>query len=315
MLRRAGPAEAFPAYTPAELEKLSEQFTSKQQAAIEASERSVLGEDLFRQARLRRDTHLPEYLDDYAMTLPGIDREPDEPFDLMPPGYDWHQHVLEHTSEDMKKSFAQLGRQQADERRRRKKGEPVQRLSKEEQDKWKHSLTQAMLADSGPDAFAPEAARTTTDENGKLKERRKSREEMLQEEAREVRDPGGKMVKAGQQVGLDERGVRDLKTKILLSKSVINVTMLGRVQSTFVLAMAGTGDGRLGIGQAKGLDAIEATRQARLRAVRSMKPVPRYESRTIYGNTEAKVSATVVQLMHRPPGSSFPLSYFLAGYL
>ena len=34
-----------------------------------------------------------------------------------------------------------------------------------------------------------------------------------------------------------------------------------------------------------------------------MKPVPRYENRTIFGDLEHKVGATKVQLFARPPGT------------
>jgi small subunit ribosomal protein S5 len=39
-----------------------------------------------------------------------------------------------------------------------------------------------------------------------------------------------------------------------------------------------------------------------MNAIRNMRPVPRYEERTIYGDVEAKVGASVVQLSARSPG-------------
>jgi hypothetical protein len=39
-----------------------------------------------------------------------------------------------------------------------------------------------------------------------------------------------------------------------------------------------------------------------MNAIRNMRPVPRYEDRTIYGDVEAKVGASVVQLSARSPG-------------
>jgi small subunit ribosomal protein S5 len=35
-----------------------------------------------------------------------------------------------------------------------------------------------------------------------------------------------------------------------------------------------------------------------------MRPIPRYEERTIYGEVEGKVAASVVQLKGKPPGTS-----------
>src|ERR1700761_8639650 len=46
-----------------------------------------------------------------------------------------------------------------------------------------------------------------------------------------------------------------------------------------------------------------------MNAIRNMKPIPRYEERTIYGDVTAKVGAVVVQLSSRPPGISFPPQY------
>ena len=39
-----------------------------------------------------------------------------------------------------------------------------------------------------------------------------------------------------------------------------------------------------------------------MNAIRNMRPVPRYEERTIYGDVQAKVGASVVQLSARSPG-------------
>ncbi|KAG9540659.1 hypothetical protein KCU71_g19643, partial [Aureobasidium melanogenum] len=46
----------------------------------------------------------------------------------------------------------------------------------------------------------------------------------------------------------------------------------------------------------------DAIRQAQYAAIRNMKPIPRYENRTIFGEVEGKVGASVVQLSSRPPG-------------
>jgi len=70
----------------------------------------------------------------------------------------------------------------------------------------------------------------------------------------------------------------------------------------YVLAVAGNGNGRLGIGEAKGQEIEETQTNARIAAILSMQPIPRYEDRTIFGEVEGKVSAVEVKLMSRPPG-------------
>jgi small subunit ribosomal protein S5 len=62
----------------------------------------------------------------------------------------------------------------------------------------------------------------------------------------------------------------------------------------------------LGIGEAKGQEAEETQVNARIAAIRSMQPIPRYEERTIFGEVEGKVSAVEVKLMSRPPGIPSP---------
>lgn len=117
--------------------------------------------------------------------------------------------------------------------------------------------------------------------------------------------------------GLDEEGiyeftkkatgftVRDILstyTKHLVTRHVVHQTRLGKVRSASVMFLAGTGDGRLGIGMAKASDFSTSIFAARLLAIRNMKPIRRYENRTIYGNVRKKISGTVVELRSRPPG-------------
>jgi Ribosomal protein S5, N-terminal domain len=74
-----------------------------------------------------------------------------------------------------------------------------------------------------------------------------------------------------------------------------------------VLAVAGDGRGRLGIGEGKALEHDDATMKAYQAAIRNMRPIPRYEERTIYGEVEGKVGACEVQLKSKPPGTSISL--------
>jgi ribosomal protein S5 len=78
------------------------------------------------------------------------------------------------------------------------------------------------------------------------------------------------------------------------------------------LAVAGNGKGLLGIGWGKAEEPEDARAKALQMAIRNMRPVPMYESRTIFGDVEGKCGAVRVELMSRPPGM---LSYTLQSLL
>ncbi|KAK8087036.1 hypothetical protein PG994_002010 [Apiospora phragmitis] len=94
----------------------------------------------------------------------------------------------------------------------------------------------------------------------------------------------------------------ELTCKVLVVRQVHNQTRLGKIRSIWVLAIAGNKNGRLGIGEAKSVESGAAMQKAKLMAIRNMKPVPRYEERTIYGSVTAKFGGTIVKLDARPPG-------------
>jgi small subunit ribosomal protein S5 len=104
------------------------------------------------------------------------------------------------------------------------------------------------------------------------------------------------------QTGLSVREIMSITTKTLVHRSVHNQTRLGKIRSSSVMVIAGNKNGWLGLGMAKSVEQAIATEKAKTLAIRNMRPVPRYENRTIYGNVEAKVGATVVRLYSRPPG-------------
>ncbi|CEJ82260.1 hypothetical protein VHEMI02336 [[Torrubiella] hemipterigena] len=102
--------------------------------------------------------------------------------------------------------------------------------------------------------------------------------------------------------GLSYDEIISLYRKVLVVRFVTNQTRLGKVRSTAAVAIAGNGNGRLGLGFAKSTESGIAASTAELLAIRNMKPIRRYEDRTIYGNVKAKISGTVVELFSRPPG-------------
>ena len=132
----------------------------------------------------------------------------------------------------------------------------------------------------------------------------RKRENTLEEDEYDERDPEGVYNRLRKKTGLTLDEILDLRLKILVKHRVVNQTRLGKIQSMYYLAIAGNGDGRLGIGEAKGIEDEEVMNNARIAAILSMQPIPRYEKRTIYGEVEGKVSAVQVKLMARPPGES-----------
>ncbi|KAF5027554.1 hypothetical protein F66182_296 [Fusarium sp. NRRL 66182] len=115
-------------------------------------------------------------------------------------------------------------------------------------------------------------------------------------------DDSGKYQEIKRLTGLTLKEIRSLLTKGLVTRWVSNQTRLGKVRSTSVVAIAGNGNGRLGLGMAKSTEPGVAEETAQMLAIRNMKPVRRYENRTIYGDVSAKISGTIVELMARPPG-------------
>lgn len=102
--------------------------------------------------------------------------------------------------------------------------------------------------------------------------------------------------------GMSVRDILSIFTKVLVTRMVVNQTRLGKVRSSSVMVIAGNGNGRLGLGIAKSADFGTASMAARMLAIRNMKPIRRYENRTIYGTIKQKISGTIVELRARPPG-------------
>ncbi|KAG6011773.1 hypothetical protein E4U54_007911, partial [Claviceps lovelessii] len=117
----------------------------------------------------------------------------------------------------------------------------------------------------------------------------------------EGQDDGGHYQEIKRLTGMTLKDIQSIYRKVLVTRWVSNQTRLGKVRSTSVVAIAGNGNGRLGLGIAKSTEAGLAAETAQLLAIRNMKPIRRYENRTIYGNSKAKVSGTVVELFTRPP--------------
>ncbi|TKA62462.1 hypothetical protein B0A55_10911 [Friedmanniomyces simplex] len=110
------------------------------------------------------------------------------------------------------------------------------------------------------------------------------------------------MLRLRQQTGFTASTIRKLRVKNLIAHRVVNQTRMGKIQSLYFLTIAGDQDGMLGIGEGKAAEDADGKRQAMMNAIRNMRPIARYEERTIYGEVEAKVGGSIVQLSARSPG-------------
>jgi small subunit ribosomal protein S5 len=105
-----------------------------------------------------------------------------------------------------------------------------------------------------------------------------------------------------QYLGWDKQKLRSIRVKTLVTHGVTNQTRMGKIRSLYYLTIAGNQDGLLGVGEGKSVEPEEGRKQSIMSAIRNMRPVPRYENRTTFGDLEMKVGATKVQLFARPPG-------------
>ena len=269
-------AKDLRSYSEDERAALAQRYTPEQIAAIEAGEAAVDPQDLAEQAAMREDPMRINYLDDFSTIHPVVDkpiRAPEENYDpnlrfktedeLAEDLTDWIQHKVPDKPDQMDR----LDYMKFFDDTRLTVGKPE--------------------AETNPRSYlAPEIPKLDI-----LKRGTREGEEI---------DPATRRLM--RQTGFSHLEIKRFRTKNLVTHRVVNQTRLGKIQSIYHLTVAGNGKGLLGIGEGKSAEADEARTQARNAAIRNMQPVPMYEARTIFGDVKAKVSATEVELMTRPPG-------------
>lgn len=282
----------FKPYTAEEKARLAEEYTPEQMAAIEAGERSISAQDLADQFSIRQDPMKLDYLDDFAVIEPGVDKHLRAPESNSDPNPKLKSD--DDFTEDFSRFFAQMPEDvsAADwvryvETLRVTRGKEASELNP-------HS---ALV----PDFF--QAGEKLSDEEEQRQEEDFKETEEKNKEAEEMTDALKRLM---QDTGFNSMEIKGLKSKTLVSHSVVNQTRLGKVRRQYCLAIAGNGDGLLGIGEAKSEEAPDAMLQAKYRAIRNMQPIPRYEGRTIFGDVQGKVGAVELKLMTRPPGTYLP---------
>jgi small subunit ribosomal protein S5 len=310
--KRQEAEELFKAYTSEDKAKLAKKYTPAQLKAIEAGESAVNPVDLIDRGVIRTDLGGLPYYEDLSKTRNLLDR---------PQRYEGPLHP---STRPMTEDEYFAREQHHLDAIVAAKPPPPPEFDKEslEYQNWyvptrldhlrAESMTETHIDDNGPvplnkigySVEAPGLPVSIFGQSSKTKAKERESDKV------DPRDPDGIYNSLMQETGLTLDDILNLKTKVLVQHRVVNQTRLGKVQSMYCLAVAGNGDGRLGLGQAKGQE-IEPTRNnALITAIRNMKPIPRYEKRTIYGEVEAKVSAVEVKLMSRPPGEDNMLSNF-----
>jgi len=317
--------DVFKQYSQEEKALLAKKYTPEQIQAIEAGEKAISAEDLDKRGIIRTELGALPYLDDLSQTRPVLDRKAKWKGPVDP-------NARPMTYEEMEKNWNEVEEQYKRERDLewarnppKKEEDPHAALMKEvgakDEDqiparerlsrldimKIEDRLSSFTGADGRPipreqeiDYTAPGLPKKFMNEDTNKPSSMKSEAE-LENEA-DPRDPDGLYNRLIKQSGLTLDEILDYKIKILVRHRVVNQTRLGKIASIYCLAIAGNGQGRLGIGEAKGQETEETQQNARIAAIRSMQPIPRYEERTIFGEVDGKVSAAEVTLMARPPG-------------
>lgn len=273
-------ARDFPPYPESEREALAQIYTPAQMAAIEVGEAAIDPIDLAKQATLREDSMGLRYLDDLSQINPVVDkpiRAPQSNYDpnLRLKNEDefaddlatWVRNLPEDPSEQDWKNF--------DKNLRLTVGKEEAELN-----------PPSSLAPVLPKLYEPRQGAAERD--GKAEIPPNVRRLMIQ-------------------TGYTSFEIRRFRVKLLVTRRVVNMTKLGKIPSFYFLTVAGNGQGMLGFGESKSSEAPQAQDQSCLNAIKNMKPIPRYEDRTIFGDVRGKVAGTELELMTRPPGMSLSL--------
>ncbi|KAL4802321.1 ribosomal protein S5, C-terminal domain-containing protein [Aspergillus unguis] len=280
--------EDFKAYTNEEKAWLKEHYTPEQLAAIEAGEAAIDPKDMAEQFRVRKDPMKLKYLDDFSVIEPGIDRH------VRAPESNSDYNATLKTEDDFVDDFAKFIAEMPEDASVSDwvRFAETNRMTIGKEENELNPNTSLV-----PDLFEP-------GEN--LEGRNKKPHVYYQDPDNQAvmkdNEPSDELKTLMKVTGHNQNSLRALKTKSLVTRYVVNQTRLGKIRSPYVLAVAGNGEGLLGIGEGKSHDATAARIQATYRAIRNMKPVPRYENRTIFGDVTGKSGAVELKLMSRPPG-------------
>ncbi|KAI1102299.1 ribosomal protein S5, C-terminal domain-containing protein [Jackrogersella minutella] len=295
----------FPRYSKEEMDVLAKRYTPEQMAALEAGEAAIDPTDLTIQGRLRRDPYRLPYLDDFSKIYPIIDKRPKN---LAPPNPSARFMTNQEHADDLSKRLEAMIPKDVDFEG--VSPEDIEKILGERIDfpmeEAKYFLDpETMMNSNGPtnSAEAPALGKKLAGVAGRYKPPIDPEDQ--------GKDDQGIYQNLKRRTGLSVQNILEVRTKVVVIRSVHNQTRLGKIRSAWIMAIAGNLNGRLGIGEAKSVEIDVARQKAKLLAIQNMKPIPRYEDRTIFGSVKGKVGGTIVQIDARPPGFGLRASHRL----
>lgn len=288
MVTQTPTSQMLKSYTKRDEQELVKRYTPEQLRVIAAGEEAIDLEDIRSHGVIRNDPYALKYLDDLSVRRPVIDNQP-KTKSTVAPNSRWLNE--EERFDQVNQWMGKVMREKELHGSKEQNKDGITRL-----DFWKFlDETTSMTGggQEGSSVIAP-ALPKIPELVGQF---RKTSDV-------DARDPGGRYDRLKKQTGMSLDDIMDLKVQTLVRHRVVNQTRLGKIQSMYILTVAGNGNGMLGIGEGKSTEMEDAMEKARMSAIRNMRPIPRYEDRTIFGDVEGKVSAVRVELMARPPGKS-----------
>ncbi|KAF3043406.1 28S ribosomal protein S5, mitochondrial [Didymella heteroderae] len=295
----------YPRYDTSEVSLLEKQYTPAQIAAIKAAEATIDPKDVYMQGSTRDDAWRLPYADDLAEVDPVTDH-PEKLDASAIPGKFYFREANEverdaNMARVASETLAKLYPDGVPEGQR----DPAQQQQLE--DAMEAAITQAALDprssytgknQAAIDSLADPRHSILAQDLPRLENRMARQTRRLSTDEEE--DPREKQLL--QYMGWTKSQLKKIRTKTLVAHGVVNQTRMGKIRSMYYLTIAGNQDGLLGVGEGKSVEPEEGRKQSIMSAIRNMKPVPRYENRTTFGDLERKVGATKVQLFARPPG-------------
>lgn len=282
--------EDFKPYTEEEKAWLNLHYSPEQLAAVEAGEAAIDPKDMAEQFRIRKDPMKLKYLDDFSVVEPVVDKH------IRAPESNSDYNATLKTEDDFVDDFGNFIAEMPEDA---SISDFVRFAETNRMTKGKEENELNPNSSVVPDLFGP-------GENLKGPGQKPHRfyEDPENTSVMKDKEPSAALKSLMKATGYTEAEISRLRTRSLLDRFVVNQTRLGKIRSMYVLAVAGNGNGLLGIGEGKSHEAVDARQQATYRAIRNMRPVPRYENRTIHGDVKGKSGAVELRLMSRPPGKT-----------
>ena len=266
--------KALPTFTEQEYKALEEKYTPEQIEVIKAGEAAVDPQDIVDQGIINRGHMTIDYSDDFASIRPVVDKP---------------QRISEHESvPNLRVKTEKELNQKIEEFR-----QTIPRDANDPSLEWKRFIDDVAKSNQSPEEAPPLP---------------KISDPLIQFQARASRAgrDDDEMTpyyhKLEKITGMTVGHMKKLRIKTMVQKRVVNQTRMGKIPSIYFLIVAGNGKGLLGLGEGKAKDADEARRQGVMNAIRNLKPIRRYEDRTIFGDVKGKIGATELELFNRPPG-------------